>query len=131
MLIAGDNRMSRLSSCLDAAGNFLLSRKEAIEIVESQLGCISEHWYAVCDEASLTETDRAFLSRRQFLNPYAFEDLDGDAANIKAMADRVQPVARAPLSHFFSKFIIRCIAWIQTRRFPFDSKSREFLPYAA
>jgi 5-methylcytosine-specific restriction enzyme subunit McrC len=46
-------------------------------------------------------------------------------------ARRVQPVARAPLSYFFSKFIIRCIAWIQTRGFPFDSKSREFVPYAA
>lgn len=88
MLIASDKRMSRISSCLDAAANFLLSRKEAIEIVEGQLGCIIEHWDAVCDEASLTETDRAFLWRRQFLNPYAFEDLDGDAANIKAMADQ-------------------------------------------
>lgn len=88
MLIAGDNRMSRISSCLDAAANFLLSRKEAIEIAEGQLGCIIEHWDAVCDEASLTETDRAFLWHRQFLNPYAFEDLDGDAANIKDMADQ-------------------------------------------
>jgi serine/threonine-protein kinase HipA len=88
MLIAGDNRMSRITSCLDAAANFLLSRKEAIEIVENQLGCIIEHWDAVCDKASLTETDRAFLWRRQFLNPYAFEDLDGDAANIKDMADQ-------------------------------------------
>ena len=87
MLIAGDNRMSRISSCLDAAANFLLSRKEAIEIVDGQLGCIIEHWDAVCDEASLTETDRALLWRRQFLNPYAFEDLDGDAASLKAMAD--------------------------------------------
>jgi len=88
MLIVGDNRMSRISSCLEAAANFLLSRKEAIDIVESQLGCIIKHWDAVCDEASLTETDRAFLWRRQFLNPYAFEDLDGDAANIKTMVDQ-------------------------------------------
>jgi serine/threonine-protein kinase HipA len=88
MLIAGGNRMSRISSCLDAAANFLLSRKEAIEIAEGQLGCIIEHWDTVCDEASLTETDQAFLWRRQFLNPYAFEDLDGDAASLKVMADR-------------------------------------------
>ena len=89
MLIVGDNRMSKLSSCLAAAANFLLSRKEAIEIVESQLGCIIEYWDVVCDEASLTETDKAFLWRRQFLNPYAFEDLDGDAAKIQAMADQI------------------------------------------
>jgi serine/threonine-protein kinase HipA len=88
MLIAGDNRMSRISSCLDAAGNFLLSRKEAIDIVESQLRCIIENRDAVCDEASLTETDRAFLWRRQFLNPYALEDLDGDAGHLKSIADQ-------------------------------------------
>jgi transposase len=44
---------------------------------------------------------------------------------------RVQPVARALLSHLFSKSIIRCIAWIQAFAFPFDSKTREFVPYAA
>ena len=44
---------------------------------------------------------------------------------------RVQPVARALLSHFFRKFIIRCIAWIQTLAFPFDSKTRKFVPCAA
>ena len=90
MLIAGDNRMSRISSCIDAAANFLLSRKEAIDIVESQLGCIIEHWDAVCDEASLSVTDRAFMWRRQFLNPYALEDLEGDAAHLKSFADEVR-----------------------------------------
>jgi hypothetical protein len=52
-------------------------------------------------------------------------------ANQRGDLQGVQPVARAPLSYFFRKFIIRCIAWIQTRGFPFDSKSREFVPYAA
>jgi serine/threonine-protein kinase HipA len=87
MLIAGEDRMSRISSCLNAAGHFLLSREEAIAIVEHQLTCIIGQWDAVCTEAGLTETDRAFLWGRQFLNPYAFEDLDGDAAGLKAMAD--------------------------------------------
>jgi serine/threonine-protein kinase HipA len=87
MLIAGEDRMSRISSCLNAAGHFLLSREEAIAIVEHQLTCIIGQWDAVCAEAGLTETDRAFLWGRQFLNPYAFEDLDGDAAGLKAMAD--------------------------------------------
>ena len=88
MLIAGNNRMSHLSSCLDAAANFFLSRREAIDIVESQLGTIINHWHAICDEASLAETGRAFLWRRQFLNPYAFEDLDGDARHLKSIADQ-------------------------------------------
>ena len=87
MLIAGEDRMSRISSCLNAAGQFLLSREEAIAIVGHQLTCITGQWDAVCTEAGLTETDRAFLWGRQFLNPYAFEDLDGDAAGLKVMAD--------------------------------------------
>ena len=90
MLIAGDNRMSHISSCLDAAVHFFLSRGEAIDIVERQLGCIIEHWDAVCDEASLSVTDRAFMWRRQFLNPYALEDLEGDAAHLKSIADEVR-----------------------------------------
>ena len=87
MLITGEDRMSRISSCLNAAGHFLLSREEAIAIVEHQLACITGHWDAVCAEAGLTATDRAFLWGRQFLNPYAVEDLDGDEAWLKAMAD--------------------------------------------
>lgn len=87
MLIAGEDRMSRISSCLNAAGHFLLSREEAIAIVEHQLTWIIGQWDAVCTAAGLTETDRAFLWGRQFLNPYAFEDLYGDAAGLKAMAD--------------------------------------------
>lgn len=87
MLIVGENRMSRISSCLTAAGHFLLSREEAVAIVEHQLTCIIEQWDSVCAEGGLTDTDRAFLWGRQFLNPYAFEDLNADAAGLKAMAD--------------------------------------------
>lgn len=86
MLIAGDDRMSRVSSCLEASAHFLLSRAEAVAIVKHQLTSIINHWDAVCDEAGLTATDRAFLWGRQFLNPYAFEDLDGDAAHLKSIA---------------------------------------------
>ena len=92
MLIAGDDRMSRISSCLDSAAHFLLSRAEAIAIVEHQLTSTIEHWDAVCTEAGLTATDRTFLWGRQFFNPYAFEDLDGDAAHLKTLAD----TARSP-----------------------------------
>ena len=90
MLIADDDRMSRLSSCLKAAAHFLLSREQAIAIVEHQLTSIIQHWDAVCTEASLAAIDRAFLWGRQFLNPFAFEDLDGDAGYIKVMADRAR-----------------------------------------
>ncbi len=87
MLIAGENRLSRVSVCLDAAAHFLLSRTEAIAIVEHQLSCIIDQWDAVCNEATLSLTDRALLWGRQFLNPYVFEDLGGDAAHLKTTAD--------------------------------------------
>jgi serine/threonine-protein kinase HipA len=69
MLIPGDDRMSRISSCLNAAPQFLLSLAEAIAIVEHQLTRIIEHWDAVCTEADLTAIDRAFLWGRQFPQP--------------------------------------------------------------
>ncbi|HGG60924.1 MAG TPA: type II toxin-antitoxin system HipA family toxin [Gammaproteobacteria bacterium] len=91
MLIAGGDRMSRISSCLAAAGHFLLSREEAIAIVEQQIRCIIGRWDAVCAEAGFAQSDRAFLWGRQFLNPYAFEDLRGNAVGLKVLAD----IARA------------------------------------
>ncbi len=88
MLISGDNRMSRISACLDAVHHFLLSRAEALAIVEGQLSCIIENWVAVCNEAELSETDRNLLWGRQFLNSYAFEDLTDDALYLKDIADQ-------------------------------------------
>ncbi|MCP3953617.1 MAG: type II toxin-antitoxin system HipA family toxin [Desulfobacterales bacterium] len=90
MLIADDNRMSQVSVCLHAAVHFLLAREEAIAIIEGLISSISEHWDAVCKEVRLSPADRALLWGRQFFNPYAFEDLDGDAAHLKVMADRAR-----------------------------------------
>jgi len=73
MLISGDNRMSQLTTCLGAAQNFLLSREEAHAIIERQIEVIEANWSAVCNEANLSETDRALFWKRQFLNPFALE----------------------------------------------------------
>ncbi len=86
MRISGNDNMSRASSCLLAANHFLLSREEAIAIVEAQMQSIFKNWHSVCDSAELNEADRALLWGRQFLNPYAYEDLDGDAEPLKIMA---------------------------------------------
>lgn len=69
MLISGQNRMSQLSVCLDAAGKFQLSNNEAQCIIEQLKHGISENWEMVCDEAKLTAMDRKLLMGRQFLNP--------------------------------------------------------------
>jgi len=59
MLISGNNRMSQLTACLDAAPHFLLSREEAGSIIEYQIEVIEANWTLVCDEENLSETDRA------------------------------------------------------------------------
>ncbi|WP_180899966.1 type II toxin-antitoxin system HipA family toxin [Martelella soudanensis] len=75
MLISGDNRMSTLKSCIDAAANFLLSEVEAVVIVEGQITTIANEWHRVCEEARLRETDAKLLAGRQFLNAYCVDGL--------------------------------------------------------
>jgi serine/threonine-protein kinase HipA len=73
MLITGQNRFSQLAVCMQAAPHFLLQKERAQAIISAQLESIRTHWEAVCDEAKLSEVDRALLWGRQFLNPFALE----------------------------------------------------------
>ncbi len=66
-------RMSQLAGCVARASTYLLSESEAREIVDHQIDVIETDWADVCDQAALTEVDRAGFWRRQFLNPYATE----------------------------------------------------------
>ena len=75
MRISGENNMSQLSVCLSVADKFLLSKDEAISIVEAQVQMIEDSWDSVCDEAELSEADRNLFWKRQFLNPFAFEGM--------------------------------------------------------
>jgi len=74
MLISGDNRLSKLKSCLQAAQHFLLSENEAKAIFDRQREAIETNWEKVCEEAALSAVERKFFWKRQFLNPFAFED---------------------------------------------------------
>jgi serine/threonine-protein kinase HipA len=76
MLISGEDRMSRISSCLAAAHHFLLSREEALRIAREQANAIATHWNDICEEAKVSKTDRKLLGSRQFLNPFSVEGLD-------------------------------------------------------
>ena len=71
MLISGNNNLSQLGTCLDAANNFLLSDDDARAIFWHLTGIIEQHWDAVCQEAELSEVDKKLFWRRQFLNPYS------------------------------------------------------------
>ncbi len=72
MLIHDGDRSSQLVTCISSATSFLLAREEAIAIINHQVNVIEHEWQAVCDEANLSEVDRALFWRRQFLNPFAF-----------------------------------------------------------
>jgi serine/threonine-protein kinase HipA len=73
MLISGDNRLSKLETCLKAAPHFLLSDSEATGIIDQQRAAIEKNWEKVCDEAGLSEVERNLFWKRQFLNPFALE----------------------------------------------------------
>jgi len=87
MLISGRHRSSQISTCLDAANHFHLDRKAAIELTAQQLRTIASSWRSVCSEADLGEIDRYFFWGRQFLNPYAFYGLQGEATVLSELAD--------------------------------------------
>lgn len=73
MLITGNKRLSQLTLCLEAAPQFLLGADRARIIIDAQLATIRAEFGRICDEAGLSEVDRAFLWGRQFLNPFALD----------------------------------------------------------
>ncbi len=73
MLISGNNNMSQLRSCLEAANHFLLSEDDARAIFGHLIESIEKQWDSVCGEAELSEVDRKLFWGRQFLNPYSTE----------------------------------------------------------
>jgi serine/threonine-protein kinase HipA len=77
MLIQGADRASQVASCIAAAPVFLLGREDAIAMVNQQVTVIEREWQTTCDEAGLSEVDRQLLWRRQFLNPFAFQQAPG------------------------------------------------------
>ncbi len=73
MLIVGDNRMSALAACLEAAPNFQLSGDAAKDLIDRQIGTIRDGWDDICKEAELSEVDRNLFGQRMFLNDSIFE----------------------------------------------------------
>ncbi len=90
MLIVGRHRSSQIATCLAAAGEFHMTSDQAIAIVSRQIETIGVHWLALCDEASLGPVDRALFWGRQFLNPFAFYELEGPAAVLAERAATIR-----------------------------------------
>ena len=73
MSLIGGSNLSKLSICIDAAPLFLLNKQKARALIEKQTQLITDNWDVICDEANLSEVDRAYFWKRQFLNSYVFE----------------------------------------------------------
>jgi len=74
MLITDDARMSQVVNCIAAAPAFLLNEDMAIGIINSQIETMISGWVTVCEEAGISDVERNLFWRRQFLNPYVFEN---------------------------------------------------------
>lgn len=90
MLINGSDRWSRIRSCLDASRHFHLAEDEAAALVEAQITVIGERWATICDEAALTAVDRRIFWGRQFLNPFAFQQLKPEHEQLAIQATRIR-----------------------------------------
>jgi serine/threonine-protein kinase HipA len=78
MMIGPDGfRMSQVAGCVRAASTYLLDEATAREIIDHQIAVIESAWDDVCLAGRLTEVDRDYFWRRQFLNPYALEGYRG------------------------------------------------------
>jgi serine/threonine-protein kinase HipA len=73
MLIVGEDRMSKLSTCLDAAPSFQLDAATAETLIARQIRALRAAWDKVATEAKLSGVERALLEQRIFLNPFIFE----------------------------------------------------------
>lgn len=72
MLIDNEGfRLSQVAGCIERAGIWQLSEPGAREIVDDQISVIETEFNDVADQAGLSEVDRNYFWRRQFLNPFA------------------------------------------------------------
>ena len=69
MLILGERNDSRLSLCRQAAYKFNLGDDKAQDVIDQLRQSILDNWAGVCGEAQLSEPEKKFFWRRQFLNP--------------------------------------------------------------
>lgn len=73
MLIHGNDRSSRLQTCLDAAADFLLDTDTAKTLIAAQISAITDHFENICDEGGLDPVERNLFRQRHFLNPSIFD----------------------------------------------------------
>ena len=77
-MIIGDERdsfkESNLAGCVDRAHLYQLTKAEAKSIVDHQIDVIEREWGDACERAELSQVERGYFWKRQFLNDYALQD---------------------------------------------------------
>ena len=73
MALTDGSRAAQLANAAGVAPIFGVTVPDLRRLRERLVGAIREHWIDVCDEACLSEAERASLAGRQFFNEYAFE----------------------------------------------------------
>ena len=71
-LVDGQNQ-STLALCKKAAHKFNLTEVQANEDIESLQETIRTYWDQACEEAKMTDMEKKFFWKRQFLNPSIYE----------------------------------------------------------
>lgn len=75
MALDGDeDNHSTLTNCLSIASMFQINKNNAKDNIESLIAVIRDHWSDVCEDAEMTEIERARLWERAILNPYCFQN---------------------------------------------------------
>lgn len=74
MLVFKNSNLSLLDNCLRSASSYLLEEQEAKDIIDNQIALIHQHWNDACDFAQLSLIERNQLFKRQFLNPFIFQN---------------------------------------------------------
>lgn len=69
MRLLGQRNDSTLALCREAAYKFNIGDGEAQAIIEQMRQAIHANWDDVCEQARLSQTEKAFFWGRQFLNP--------------------------------------------------------------
>jgi serine/threonine-protein kinase HipA len=83
-MIIGDERdpfkESNVAGCVERAHLYQLTQAEARAIVEHQIDVIESGWSDACERAELSQVERGYFWKRQFLNDYALQDWPRAAA---------------------------------------------------
>ena len=65
-------RQARLASCIEAAGTYGLSRKQATEIVDHCVTVVRDAYDSACTDLGITEAVHDRLWQREILHPSIF-----------------------------------------------------------